>query len=207
MRYITTPALRAATAAALLATAVVAPHAASAEEKDPSPGLWFDAGLGYGHISTDESAPADSSGGGFSTDVQVGARLGRRWVVGLGLAVVGIHFDYESNNSYSTASGQGISNLFCVAQFEPKSDHGWWLGVTAGTADYTNFRLRTNWGAAQTGNGAGSSARVGYDWHLRGRNHIAASLSYAWGDISLDAPFTGGFNYSMVALEGHYTFR
>jgi hypothetical protein len=207
MRDITTPALRAAAAAAFLATAVVPPQTVLAEEKEPSPGVWFDTGLGYGHISTDDSAPVDSSGGGLSTDVQVGAHLGRRWVVGAALAVTLIHFDYESNDSYSKASGQVFGNLLCVAQFEPKSDHGWWLGVGAGTANFTNFRIRNNRGDAQTGSGAGSSARVGYDWHLRGRNHVQASLSYTWGDISLDAPFTGNFDYSMVAIEGHYTFR
>jgi hypothetical protein len=205
MRYVTAPVLR-ATAFAFLATAA-APQVASAEEKSPSSVFWLDTGLGYGQVSTDDSAPVDSSGGGFSTDVQVGARLGRRWVAGAGLAVVGIHFDYESNNSYSTLSGQTFDNLFAVAQFEPKSDHGWWLGVAAGTANFTNFRIRNNRGDAQTGDGTGRRARVGYDWLLRGRNHVEASLSYAWGDISLDAPFTGRFNYSIVAIEGHYAFR
>jgi hypothetical protein len=207
MRYVTARVLR-ATAVALLATAVAAPLVAAAEEeKSPSSVFWLDTGLGIGQVSTDDSAPVDSSGGGFSTDVQIGARLGPRWVAGVGLAVTGIHFDYESNDSYSSLSGQTFDNLFVVAQFEPKSDHGWWLGVAAGTANFTNFRIRNNRGDAQTGDGSGRRARVGYDWLLRGRNHIEASLSYAWGDISLDAPFTGRFDYSIVAIEAHYAFR
>lgn len=211
MRCMTTPTTRAAIACAVLVFAVAAPHGASASASDPALGkIWADFGLGYGYMSVGASAPVDSDAGGVWLDAQIGGRLSSQWLVGFDLCGVGIHAassNYDPNNIYSSIYGQTVSNMFLVAQFEPQSDHGWWFGGGAGKVLYDNKGLEDVSGNKRSGNGTGGIARIGYDWPLRNRTHVEASLGYEFGRISLNAPFTGSFDYSVVAVAAHFAYH
>lgn len=209
-RRVTASLVRAATAGVSLLLVVAATHAAAAEpEEAPLRRFWFDFGLGAGSLSTNASAPAGSGGGGLSVDAQVGARLSRRWLIGFGLSGIGrgwSNSNYDPNDAYSNVYDQTLNTVFWVTQFEPKKDHGWFVGAGAGTTTYTDKQMTTAWGQAASGGGHGKSLRVGYDWRLRPPMHINASLSFGSGDISLDAPFSGRFNYSLTVLAAHVSF-
>jgi hypothetical protein len=209
MKSLTTPVTGAAMTYMFLVFAIAAPQVASAEPNDsPLRRFWADFGLGYGSLRADDSAPP-GSGGGVSMEVKVGARLSRQWLVGLDLGGIGLNWkdsNYDPNNFYSNGYSQTLNHTFCVAQFEPKSDHGWWVGAGAGTTTYTNKDMLTPWGQQASGSGHGNRILFGYDWPLRQRMHINGSLSYESGGISLEAPFTGSFNYSLTVLAAHVSF-
>jgi hypothetical protein len=204
-------ATRAAIACAFFPFAIAAPQAASASPHDPALGkIWADFGLGYGYMSGGTSAPADSDGGGVWLDARLGGRLSSEWLVGFNLSGAGIHAasrNFDPNNIYSSIYGQSVTNMFLVARFEPQSDHGWWFGGGAGKVLYDNKSLEAVSGNQRSGNGNGGIARVGYDWPLKNRTHVEASLSYELGNISLNAPFTGSFHYSVIALAAHFSYH
>jgi hypothetical protein len=211
MRCRTLPGIRAAACSACLLVSVGAPQAAAAGPNDPGLArFWADFGLGYGHMSAGASAPADSGGGGVWLDAQVGGRLTSQWLVGFNLGGVGLHaasHNYDPNISYSSIYGQAVTNAFLVMRFEPESDHGWWLGAGAGKVLYDNKALQAVSGNVRSGNGTGGIARVGYDWRLRPRSHLEAALSFEAGRVALNAPFSGRFNYSVLALSAHIAYH
>jgi hypothetical protein len=171
--------------------------------------FWGDLGVGYGNMQTHDS-PVSSGGGGLWVDVQLGGRINRQWLAGLDLGGLGLHAgtrNNDPNSTYPTVWGETISNAFLVFQYEPKADHGWFLGGGAGEVLYNNKALEDLTGNAHSGNGPGGIARVGYDWPYARRGHFEAVLSYELGNIALNAPFTGNVHYSVVAASFHVAYH
>jgi hypothetical protein len=182
----------------------------SAHAVDAELGRWWgDFGLGYGNLNTSAGAGA-TGGGGVWLDAQLGARINDRWLAGLDVGGLGVHAsqsNYDPNNSYSSIYGETITNVFLVVQYEPNSDHGWFLGAGAGEVLYGNKTLEDQFGGSRSGSGHGGLARVGYDWATAGRVHLEAALSCELGTVGAYAPVGGNFNYSIVAVSFHVAYH
>ena len=97
--------------------------------------------------------------------------------------------------------------MFLAIQYEPKSDHGWFLGAGAGQVLYDNRSLEDQTGTSRSGSGHGGLARVGYDWPTGRRSHFEAALSYELGTAGAYAPVGGDFKFSIVAASFHVTYH
>jgi hypothetical protein len=193
----------------LVLTASLSPVGAARAAEEMLGRWWGDIGLGYGHMAAPSNSVA-RGGSGLWVDMQIGARINRQWLAGLDISGLGMHAssaNYDPNNEYSGVWGEGISNAFLVLQYEPKSDHGWLFGVGAGETVYNNRVLEDFSGNSHSGNGPGGMARIGYDWPRANRCHLEAVLSYEGGSTSLNAPFTGSFRYSIIAVGFHFAYH
>jgi hypothetical protein len=179
-----------------------------ARAADASPGrFWADFGVGYGNMNS-SSAPVAVGGGGLWVDAQIGAHISSRWLAGVDIGGLGMQ---PSSNNYQNENqdiyGQGITNVFLVIQYEPKSDHGWFVGGGAGQVLYSNKTLDDFTGNTRSGSGRGAIARIGYDWRYSNRGHFETTLGYEAGNIGLYAPVGGSFRYSIVALSFHLAYH
>ncbi len=148
--------------------------------------------------------------GGLWAEVQLGARISSRWLAGVDISGLGLHAgtaNDDPNSYYKTTFGENISNVFLVFQYEPKSDHGWFLGAGAGEVLYNNKSLEDLTGNAHSGNGPGALARVGYDWPYAKRGHFEAVLSYQLDAIALNEPLNGNFHNSILAVSFHAAYH
>jgi len=198
-------------AAALVSTILAL--ASPAHAADETLGKWwFDFGLGYGDLST--NSPISHGGSGLWVDAQVGGRINSHWLAGIDIGGIGLHAN-ENNcghsddyyDYYCSVYDETVTNIFLVVQYEPKSDHGWFFGAGAGGVIYDNKQLDDISGSSHSGEGFGGLVRVGYDWQFRPRNHIEALLSFETADTTVQAPFSGKFNFSVIAASVHYAFH
>jgi hypothetical protein len=191
-------------------SAVFAPCSPARAANEPLGRLWADLGVGYGSMRTSVS-PVTGNAGGLWVDVQLGARISSRWLAGVDISGLGLHAgtaNDDPNSYYKTTFGENISNVFLVFQYEPKSDHGWFLGAGAGEVRYNNKSLEDLTGNAYSGNGPGALARVGYDWpYAKRRGHFEAVLSYQVDAISLNEPLNGNFHNSILAVSFHVAYH
>jgi hypothetical protein len=190
----------------LLAAALALCIPARAEEP-PLGRLWADFGLGYGNMQS-SSAPVVTGNGGLWLDAQIGGRISSQWLAGLNIGGLGMQpasSNYNSNNQ--DIYGQGITNVFLVFQYEPKSDHGWFVGGGAGEVIYANRTLVDETGNSRSGSGHGGIARIGYDWRYSNRGHVEATLGYELGNVGLYAPVGGNFRFSIIAASIHVAYH
>jgi hypothetical protein len=180
---------------------------------DSEPGAlgrwWGDFGVGYGYMNA-SSGPASGNAGGVWLDAQLGGRLNSHWLAGFDLGGVGTHpssSNYNPNNLYSSVYGTSATNEFLVVQYEPESDHGWFVGAGGGKVLYDNKRLEALTGNSRSGNGTAGIGRIGYDWKVGNRAHAEAVLSYEAGNVSLNAPIAGSFGFSVIALSAHIAYH
>jgi hypothetical protein len=167
--------------------------------------LWADFGLGYGNM---HSGSIPDTGGGLWLDAQIGARINSQWLAGLNIGGLGMQpaaGNYNSDNP--DIYGQGITNVFLVFQFEPKSDHGWFVGGGAGEVIYANKRLADETGNTRSGSGHGAIARIGYDWRSSNRGHVETTLGYEVGNVGLYAPVGGNLRFSIIAASIHVAYH
>jgi Lipid A 3-O-deacylase (PagL) len=170
---------------------------------------WADFGLGYGNMSAPKNSVA-TSGAGLWVDAQLGGRLNSHWLAGLDIGGIGLHANQHYCNPYDyycDIYGESLSNVLAVVQYEPKSDHGWFFGAGAGLGLYDNKALDNISGNTDAGSGFTALGRIGYDWQWQPRAHIEAVLSYQWGNIDLSPPFSGHFDYSVIAASVHVAYH
>jgi hypothetical protein len=186
----------------MLAALLSAPSRA----QEPSLGrLWADFGLGYGSM---QSSSTPVTGGGLWLDAQIGGRINSEWLAGLNIGGLGMQpasGNYNADNQ--DIYGQGITNVFLVLQYEPKSNHGWFVGGGAGEVIYANKTLADATGNTRSGSGHGAIARIGYDWHSSNRGHIESTLGYERGNVGLYAPVGGNFRFSIIAASIHVAYH
>jgi hypothetical protein len=72
---------------------------------------------------------------------------------------------------------------------------------------YDNKALQALTGYLRSGSGPAVMGRVGYDWPLRSRLHLEAVLSVEGGSISLKAPFTDRFHFSIATATLHVAYH
>ena len=191
-----------------LLLAILVQFSSCARAADTSLGrFWADFGLGYGNMHT--SSGADSTGGGgVWLDAQLGARINDQWLAGLDIGGLGLHAsrsNYDANNS--SVYGETITNVFLALQYEPKSDHGWFLGAGFGEVLYGNKSLEDQSGTSRSGSGHGGLVRVGYDWPAAHRVHLEAALSCELGTAAAYAPIGGNFKFSIIAASFHVAYH
>jgi hypothetical protein len=142
-------------------------------------------------------------------DAQLGARLNDRWLAGVNIGGLGLHAsrsNYDEYNYYSSVYGETVTNVFLVVQYEPNSEHGWFLGAGVGEVLYGNKALEDLSGRTRSGTGHGGMARVGYDWPTTRRVHVEAALSCELGTVGADTPI-GNFKYSIIAASFHVAYH
>jgi hypothetical protein len=193
--------------AALLLLFVVialAPSAPVCAADDPPARLWLDFGLGYGSMNSSSIAP--TGGGGLWLDAQIGGRISRQWLAGIDIGGLGMQAssgNYDPYNDYQSIYGQTLTNIFVATQFEPKTDHGWFLGAGVGEVIYGNKSLDNHFGYTKTYSGVGGLARVGYDWPFSSHLHFETVFNYEIGSASLGAPIGENLKISIVSLSFH----
>ena len=194
--------------ARLLCSVLVLGRSAMATDMTPSR-WWADFGLGYGSMSAGSSA-ISNGGNGLWLELQLGGRLNGRWLAGFNLGGIGINpsdSNYDPNNHYSSVYGETITNEFLAVQYEPKSDHGWIFGAAGGPILYGNKALEDITGNSHSGNGWAVLGRTGYDWGIRENVHLEAVLSLEQGRVSLSAPLTGQFDFTVIAASLHLAYH
>ncbi len=161
---------------------------------------WGGFGLGYGYMHA-AAGPAPHATGGVWLEAQLGARLGTHWLTGLELGGLGMQIsgsNYDPTNSYSSVYGQAVTHALIVLQYAPRVERGWFFGVGAGELLYDNKALQRSTSNERSGHGSAALARCGYDWKIGGA-HVDVDLSYERGNIRLNAPLPGRFNFSVLA--------
>ena len=187
------------TPAWLAVLALAAAQLAAAGEA-PDHGWWFDIGIGPAALSTGSNAPV--SGSGTWLDGVIGGRLNDRWLLGLQLGGVSANASSDINND--TDLGGTLTHAMLAVRYVPQADRGWVWGLGVGPAYYNNAAIEVFTGNYSSGSGWAGNAAVGYDWKFgHGKSHIEAMLSVEQGRISPSYPFTGHFNYSVIAASVH----
>lgn len=173
---------------------LAASHAALAGEPGHT-GWWFDIGLGGVSLSSGSNAPV--SGAGSWLDGAIGRRLNERWLMGLQLGGAATS---ASDSNYNDVGGV-LAHTMLAVRYVPGIDRGWVWGLGAGRANYSDGVIGWYSGAGWAGNAA-----VGYDWKVGRSSHVEVLLNLEQGHISLDAPLTGGFSYTAIALSAHIAY-
>ncbi len=196
-------------AAVLVASAAIgAAGPARADGEQPPARWWGDVGIGYGNMTVPNNSVA-TGGGGLWFDAQIGGRIDSHWLAGIDLSGLGMHANQnycDPYDYYCDIYGESITNVLAVVQYEPKSDHGWFFGAGAGLGLYDNKALDAISGNTNAGSGFTALGRIGYDWQRR-HAHLEAVLSYQWGNIDLSSPFSGHFDYSVIAAGVHVAYH
>jgi hypothetical protein len=209
-QYMSEQNIKPASIAALVLFAAVCQMSSAARAADADLGrFWGDFGLGYGNMQTSSGA-GTPGGGGLWLDVVAGARINDQWLLGLDLGGLGLHMsegNYDSCGCNQSIYGEAITNVFLAFQYEPNSDHGWFLGAGAGEVLYSNKFLQDLTGNSRSGSGHGGLVRVGYDWPTAARWHLEAALSYEYGTVGMYAPVSGDFNFSIIAASFHVAYH
>jgi hypothetical protein len=209
-QYMCAQNLKPTSIAALVLFAAVCQTPSTARAADAELGrFWGNFGLGYGSMQTSSGA-GTPGGSGLWLDVVAGARISDQWLLGLDIGGLGLHMsggNYEPCGCNDSIYGEAITNVFLAFQYEPKSDHGWFLGAGAGEVLYSNKFLQDLTGNSRSGSGHGGLVRVGYDWPTAARWHVEAALSYERGAVGMYAPVSGDFNFSIVAASFHVAYH
>lgn len=183
---------------------------AQAQDAADTPARWWGGfGLGYGYLRA-EPGPAPSGAGGVWLEAQLGVPIGDHWLTGFELGGLGIEIsnsNYDSGNTYSSVYGQGITHELVIVQYAPQLHRGWFAGAGAGGLLYDNRALERRTLNQRSGNGITGLCRVGYEWTAGRRLHLDVDLSYEHGDIRLNAPLSGTFGVSMLAVDLHVAYH
>jgi hypothetical protein len=196
----------------LIAVLGLAASSLAAAEDASHTAWWLDAGIGGGTMSTGSGGVADG-GRGIWIEATLGRHLNDRWLMGLQVGGLGMQPSESSCSCYSgyngfaannSIYGETLTHTMLAVRYEAKADHGWVWGLAAGPAFYSNRAFGSLSGMDDNGNGWSGMAAAGYDWKVgAGSTHIEALLNAEHGHISLNSPFTGGFDYSTLAASVH----
>ena len=154
-------------------------HATALHAQSRSHGIWVGAGFGYGSLSRSTSELSDdrhdtftgrfSGGYNVSSHLRLGVEIGG-WAIEM--------FDFND-----PSKGEGVSNLFAVAEVYPWSGKAFFLKSGGGLAFYSNSHQAP---AEAGGTGPGLVLGAGYDLRLGGKTSLTLNTQWTQGHFSDD---------------------